>query len=836
MSKFYTHAHLYRGRILVRGHENGERFQYQDNYAPYLFIPAKPGQQTKYQSIHGQPLNQLHFDTIREAKDFAKEYEGIENFNISGSTDFLYTYLYDRYRGNIDFDTNTINVGYIDIETDKQEGGINPANPNAEITAITIRKRNQTVTLGYKDYTPKSPNVVYIKCKDEYELLSKFLRVWEAFDLDVITGWNIEFFDIPYIVNRIVMVLGQEAANRLSPWKMMQEHEIVIRGKPNQTYVPLGITILDYQHLYKKFSFSNSEDWKLNTIAHKELNEKKVDYSEFENIFELYEKDFEKFIDYNIHDVDLVYNLEAKCKFIELVFYLAYDAKVNYNDTLATVKPWDVIIHNELMDMNICVPPKETKHMNRELVGGYVKEVKPGMYNWVVSFDFDSLYPHIIMLLNIGPDTIAGKGYSPGWTVASALAGGLSHIDMPLDGDYAIGANLTQFRKDRQSILARLMESKYKDRKAFKDKAKEYKKLAAKEEDPVKKQEYENLYAKFDGLQMARKIQLNSAYGAVGNLWFRWFDLDCAEAITMTGQLATRTVEKALNKYLNELLKTDKDFVIACDTDSVYLTIDDLVKKVFPNGGDPNKITEFVDKVAKEKLQEVINEACESLYKDLNVYQKALKMKRETIADKGMWVAAKNYMLNARDIEGFRPEEPEVKVVGIKAVMPSTPAVCREAMKKTFHIMMNEGQDELHKFIANFRTEFDQYSFEKIAMPRGVNNLEKYHDAAMVYKSATPIHVRASLVYNKMVKDLGLEDSFEYIYSGDKVKFGYLKVPNIAKEDVIAVTSALPREFGLDRYVDYNRQFAKTYLDPLNDILSVIGWTTEKKATLDSFF
>jgi DNA polymerase elongation subunit (family B) len=820
----------------VRGHKDGKRFQYQDNYEPYLFIPAKPGQETKFKSIYGHPLNQIHFNSIREARDFAKEYEGIENFNIFGSTDFLYTYLYDKYRGDINFDSNVINVGYLDIETDKQKGGINPANPTAPITAISIRRRNQTVTLGYKDYTPKSESVVYIKCKDEHELLLKFIKVWEAFDLDVISGWNVEFFDIPYIVNRITMLLGQDAAARLSPWKMMQEHEIVIRGKSNQTYVPLGITILDYQHLYKKFSFSNSEDWKLNTIAHKELGEKKVDYSEFEDIFELYEKDFVKFIDYNIHDVDLVYKLEEKCKFIELVFYLAYDAKVNYNDTLATVKPWDVIIHNELMNDKICVPPKEVKHMDRELVGGYVKEVKPGMYNWVLSFDFDSLYPHIIMLLNIGPDTIAGKGWSPGWTVASALATGFSHVDLPNKGDYALGANLTQFRKDRQSILSKLMESKYKDRKEFKDKAKEYKKLASKENDPVKKQQYDNLYAKFDGLQMARKIQLNSAYGAVSNLWFRWFDLDCAEAITMTGQLATRTVERALNRYLNGLLKTDKDYVIACDTDSVYLTVDDLVKKVFPNGGDPEKITDFVDKVAKEKLQQVINDACEDLYTQLNVYSKALKMKRETIADKGMWVAAKNYMLNARDIEGFRPEEPELKVVGIKAVMPSTPAVVREAMKETFKIMMNDGEEKLHKFIADFREEFDQYSFEKIAMPRGVNNLEKYADAANLCKPATPIHARASLVYNKLVKDLGLEDTYEYIYSGDKVKFGYLKIPNHSKQDVIAITSALPKEFGLDRHVDYNRQFSKTYLDPLNDILSVIGWSTEKKATLDSFF
>lgn len=832
--RFYTHVHQYRGRMLVRGYEDGQRVHRQVPYAPYLFIPAKPGESTKFKSLQGTYLNRMRFDSIKEAREFVKEYEGIENFNVYGSTDWTSMYIYDYYKEN-DFDANQIAVGYLDIETDKQEGGIDPSNPTAEITAITIRKGDKIVSFGLKHYYPTEPNVFYNQCDHEAQLLHKFLDVWEEFDLDVVTGWNIEFFDIPYLVNRITMIMGAEAASRLSPWRMMDEREIIIRGRANQAYVPLGITILDYQHLYKKFSFTNSEDWKLNTIAHKELDEKKIDYSEFESLFELYEKDFKKFIEYNIHDVNLVYRLEEKCKFIELVFYLAYDAKVNYNDTLATVKPWDVIIHNYLLDKGICVPPKEVKHMTRELVGGYVKEVKPGMYNWVMSFDYDSLYPHIIMLLNIGPDTYAGKGYIPGWSIDKALDGGFNHEEVVHGRDLAVGANLAMYRKDQQSFLSYLMESKYNDRKAFKDEAKKFKKLAKDEQDPKRKQEYENLAAKFNGLQQARKIQLNSAYGALGNLWFRWFDLDNAEAITMTGQLAIRWVEKAVNEYLNKLLKTNKDRVIASDTDSIYVTLDDLVNAVYPNGGDTSKIVEFLDKVAKEKLQKVINDACSELYKYLNVHKHALKMKRETIADRGMWVAAKNYMLNAWDIEGLRFTEPELKVTGIKAVMPSTPGIVREAMKKTFKIMMNGKQEELHAFIENFRTEFTGKPFEQIAMPRGVKNLEKYADAARVYKSATPIHVRASLMYNKTLNDFKLTD-YEKIYSGDKIKFGYLKLPNPTREDVIAVINALPKEAGLERFIDYDRQFSKTYLEPLNDILSVIGWTTEKRATLDAWF
>lgn len=840
MSKFYTHAHLYRGKILVRGYDNGKRFHYQDSYEPYLFIPSRTEPKSKYKTVLNSSLSRVDFSSIVEARNFVREYDNIENFKIYGSTDFLYTYLYDNFSGNIEFDTKTISIGCLDIETDKQKGGINPTNPNAQITAISLRKNGTCYSFGYGEYKPHKPNIFYKQCANELELLEEFIKLWEILDLDIITGWHVEFFDMPYLINRIILLKGQEAAARLSPWRMLDEKMITIRGKDNQVYTPLGITILDYEHLYKKFSYENSEDWKLNTIAHKELKVKKIDYSEYEDLFELYVRNFQKFMEYNITDVELVDALEEKCKFIELVLYMAYDAKVNYSDTLGTVKLWDVIIHNELMDHNVCVPQKETKHMPKELIGGYVKEVKPGMYKWVVSFDFDSLYPHIIMLLNIGPDTYFGKGYHSSWSIDLAMRGDFNRVTYP-DGygdlDLALGANLTLFRKDSQSFLSKLMQTKYEDRQRFKSMSKDFKKRAKETEDQSLKRKYEYEASKYHNLQLARKIQLNSCYGALTNLWFRWFDFDSAEAITMTGQFATKTVEKHINDYLNRVLKTSGvDRVVACDTDSVYVTLDDLVARVFPDGADDDKIVEFIDKVCKTKLKEVIEEACQSVYDQLNVHMQALKMKRETIANKGMWVAAKNYMLNAYDIEGERFKEPVLKVTGIKAVMPSTPAIVRTAMKETFSIMMNEGQDKLHEYIASFREEFNGKPFDIVAMPRGVNGIEKYQDSSSIYKNATPIHVRASLMYNWMLRSKGIEEDYEQIYSGDKIKYCYLKMPNPTRENVIAVLNNLPPELGLSEYVDYEKQFAKTYLDPLNTILSVIGWTTEKKATLDSFF
>lgn len=836
--KFYTSVYRHRNQLLVRGFKDGKRTTTKVPYHPYLFIPAKPGEVTKYKSLQGTYLNQMRFDSMSEARNFVKEYEGIENFNVYGSTDWEALYIYNSYDQVIDFDPKVINVGYIDIETDKQVGGIDPTNPTAVITAITLRKNGKNVVFGYKDFKPLDENTVYNKCDNEAQLLYAFLRVWEDFDLDVISGWHIEFFDIPYIVNRIKMLLGDEVAERLSPWGMLEEKTIQIRGRENQSFVPVGIAILDYMHLYKKFSYKNSEDWKLNTIAHTELKEKKVDYTEYSDLFELYEKDHQKFIEYNIHDVVLVDRLEQKMGFIEQVFYLAYDAKVNYNDTLAVVRQWDVMIHNYLMDQGIVVPPKDVKHMDRPLDGGYVKEVIPGMYKWVTSFDFDSLYPHLIMLLNIGPDTYMGKWSSIGWSVDSALAGKLSLIDLPHDRkDIAVGANLTMYRKDFQSFLSKLMKTKYDDRVLFKNLMKDAKKQLKAAKTPEEIEDAEKLVAKYNNLQMARKIQLNSAYGALGNQWFRWFDLNHAEAITHTGQLAIQWVARDVNAYLNKILKSDNvDYVVASDTDSLYVTLDALVSRIFDEDADRIKVAEFVDKVCKEKINDVIRKSCESLYEYLGAAMPALKMKRESIADKGMWVAKKLYILSLVDDEGTIYTDPYLKIMGIAAVKSSTPAIVRTAMKKTFEIMMHGGEQALQEYIQEFKTEFRKQPFEVVAFPRGVKNMNKYKDAARIYKSATPQHVRASLMYNKLIDDHKLTSDREKIYDGDKVKYGFLKRPNPSREDVIAVINELPPEFGLTSFIDYERQFTKAYLEPINDIISLIGWSTEKKATLSDWF
>jgi DNA polymerase elongation subunit (family B) len=348
--------------------------------------------------------------------------------------------------------------------------------------------------------------------------------------------------------------------------------------------------------------------------------------------------------------------------------------------------------------------------------------------------------------------------------------------------------------------------------------------------------------SKYKNLQLAKKVQLNSAYGALGNKYFRFFDVRQAEAITLSGQLSIKWIERRVNEYLNNLLKTEnKDYVIASDTDSLYVKFDTLVRKVFEKRGgipEPSKVVSFLDSVAKEKFEPFIDKSYEDLAVSMNAYDQKMFMKREAIADKGIWTAKKRYILNVYDNEGVRYTEPKLKMMGIETVKSSTPAVCRDALKKALHIIMNEDEATVQKFIADFREKFSTYPFEDVAFPRSVSDLAKYSKRGddLIVPKGTPIHVRGGLVYNHLIKKHNLTKKYETIKDGEKIKFCYMKEPNPTRQNVMSIISTLPKEFDLSKYIDYDTQFEKSFLDPLRVILYSVGWDTEKTSTLEDFF
>jgi len=673
---FYTNVFSRGNKVYVRGYKDDRRFQDVVSYKPYLFVPSDNKTNTKYKTLSGKLVSRIDFDSISDARDFLKRYEEVANYDIYGLTNFQYLFLYDKFHGDMQYDTSQINIIGIDIETDSSDGFPDIEKADKEVTAITLSRKGEKVLLGMKDYKP-ADNVHYIRCKDEWHLLQNFLKIWQSgrYSPDIVTGWNIEFFDIPYLVNRINAVLGSQEAKKLSPWGILEERKIEIRGRENQTFTPAGINVLDYLNLYKKFKFEMQESYKLDNIAEKELGVKKLDYSEYGSLNDLYVKNPQKFYDYNIHDVTLIDMLEEKLKFIDQVIAFAYDAKVNYSDTMTTVRPWDVIIHNYLLDRNIVIHQFKKASNYETLVGGYVKEPKIGMSKWVVSFDLNSLYPHLIMQYNISPEMMVGKEqYFP--NIESIIEG-----YAVIEGEHAVAANGVKFRKDKQGFLPALMEKMYNDRVDYKKKMLEAKQLL--ENTPKDKTEERRLIgndiAKYHNLQLAKKIQLNSAYGALGNEYFRWFNFDLAEAITMSGQLSIRWIERKMNEYLNRLLKTEKvDYIIASDTDSIYVNLEPLVN-ILAVDDMQRKIT-ALDTFCEKKLQPMINRAYEELAEYTQSYQQKMFMKRETIADKGIWRGKKMYILNAWNIEGVQYNEPQLKIQGIEAVRSSTPKFCRASI------------------------------------------------------------------------------------------------------------------------------------------------------------
>ena len=646
---------------------------------------------------------------------------------------------------------------------------------------------------------------------------------------DVITGWNIQLFDIPYICKRLNRVLGEKLMKRFSPWGLVSEGEIHVMGRTHIVFDVGGVTQLDYIDLYKKFTYKAQESYRLDYIAQVELGQKKLDHSEYDTFKDFYTKGWQKFIEYNIIDVELVDRLEDKMKLIELCLTMAYDAKVNYNDVFYQVRMWDTIIYNYLKKRNIVIPPKNRSQKNEKYAGAYVKEPKPGKYDWVVSFDLNSLYPHLIMQYNISPETLRETRHP-----SSSVERILNEEVTDFNPEYATCANGAQYRKDVRGFLPELMDKMYGDRVVFKRRMLDAKQAYEKTPSVSLSKEI----ARCNNIQMAKKISLNSAYGAIGNQYFRYYKLANAEAITLSGQVSIRWIENKMNQKINKILKTeDVDYVIASDTDSIYLNLGPLVDRVYEGREKTNEgVVTFLNKVCENEFEPFIESSYQALADYVSAYDQKMQMKRENIAERGIWTAKKRYILNVWDSEGVRYEEPKLKMMGIEAVKSSTPAPCRKMIKDALKIMMNGTEEEVIDFIDKSRKEFKKLPPEDIAFPRSATNVVKYQAHSTIYAKGTPIHIRGALLYNHYVKQHKLDNKYSLIQNGEKIKFCYLKKPNIIHENIISFIQDFPVEIGLDKYIDYDLQFDKAFLEPLKIILDAIGWNVEKTVNLELFF
>ena len=834
MSSFYSFAWQYGNNILTRGLRDGKKFVERKPFQPTLYVRGKDGSN---RGLYGETLKAVDFPDNNSCREFVKKYNEIDNYPIYGQTDLTYQYITREYPEAIDFDLSLLNIQAIDIETTVAHGFPNVDNPLEEILLISSVDKNTKKVMtwgsGEWDYEARSAevhdiDVEYITCVDEYELLEKFMSWWVAEYPDIITGWNSKFFDVPYLVNRIERIFGNDAKNALSPFNMTRKRTITIHQQERTTYDIKGVTHLDYLDLYQKFTYNAQESYKLDYIAEQELGKKKLE-NQYETFQEFYEKDWNKFIDYNIIDAKIVDELDDKMKLIELIATMAYDSKCNFEDVFSSVRTWDCLLYNHLLEKNIMIPQKKSAEQTG-IKGGYVQEPVPGKYKWVVSVDATSLYPSIIMQHNLSPEKFVDV--KPLDCTVDSLLERRHDTTMLKEKNLSMAANGYCFSRESQGLFPEITQKFFDDRQKYKKLMKD----AEREYEKTKNPKLLNDISKYNNFQMARKIQLNSLFGAMGNKYFRYFDERIAEGITLTGQFIIRETAKALDVYLNKFVGTEGvNYSFYSDTDSCYITLDPLVEKHMKHMS-KDQIIDAIDKLTTDKLEPAINKAMADICGYMNAYDEKIFFKREAIADTGIWIAKKRYALNVYDNEGVRYKEPKLKVMGLEIVRSSTPAPVRKSLKEAVRLCLVSDENDLQDFVEKTWQAFKKMTPEEIAFPRGCNNLAKYSSSSNIYSKGTPMHVRGALMFNHQLRGAKLTGKYQEIREGDKIKFIYLKEPNIIFENVIGFNGKLPPEFDLHRYVDYDMMFTKAFIEPMNTITSGLNWNVRPVASLAGLF
>jgi DNA polymerase elongation subunit (family B) len=831
--KFYTACALKGNKILVRGYKNGERFTDTISFKPSLFI--KTDKETKYRTLNGVKVNRMRFDTLYDCRQFLDQYRELDDCPIYGNTDFITQYIMETYEAEVEYDLSKVKVAYLDLECETEGGFPDLDKPNEKINLMSIRVGGLTYVITSKQID--LPDCKVIITSSEKELIKKTFEVLSKEDVDIITGWNIKLFDIPYIIGRALLFFDESEIQSWLPFGLMKMRETDIGGKNYKIYEFPGYTILDYMDLYKKFSGTSQESYALNFIAKVELDAQKLDYSEYGSMRDFYTQNFQKFAEYNVQDVLLVEQLDSKLKLIDLAVSIAYEAKITFDTVFFATRIWETICCDYLAKKNVIPPLKRSYAKDDQFVGAYVKEVTPGLYKNVVSFDATSLYPSIIMQWNISPETCVYKDAS--LNADDFLRSKRKDIpDMVGDAiskNACLACNGSMFTNQISGFIPILIERTFNQRKEAKSKMIDLEK----EYEKTKNKDLVSRIAALKIRQSVKKILANSLYGCLGNPAFVYSSPELATAVTVTGQVIIRKAEIAMNSYIQNLTKDDKDYVLAVDTDSVYLNLDAVVQKVSAKTNIED-VTQFINDVCEKKIQPEFKKEMELLATTLGCSQNKIFFKREAIASAGMFIAKKRYALLVQDLEGVRFKEPKLKIMGLETARSSTPAIVRNKLKDCIKIILTKTPEELRNDVNKFYDEFMKLPIEDIASPRGVKGIGKYRDTSDIYKSGTPIATKAALLHNAYIKKLNIDKEVAAIKENDKIKFVFVKVPNPygmgGRDAVIGFINKPPKQFNLEKYIDRQKQFEKTFNEPLDNIIQAIGWSITQEVTLDSFF
>jgi len=816
-----------------------DKFGYRTfRYKKYAYVKNRAG---TYVSLYGDKLKRIH----KWDKDQPELFESDVNPEIR--------VLVDNY-----MDSDEVSEGHrtmiFDIEVEVTDGFPDVRRANNKITSIAF---NDSILDKYYCYVldplsklktdvKRANGDIIVSFKDEYDLLNAFFKKYMEIQPTILTGWNIEFFDISYLYNRATQIVSQSVANLLSPISQVHWSDF------HNRYKIAGVNVLDYLALYKKYTFSQRPSYRLDAIGEYEVGEKKVEYEGTLN--DLYENDLEKFVQYNLQDVKLVKKIDDKLNFIEIARGLAHLGHVPYEDVFMSSRYLEGAILVYLRKNNIVAPNKpknKIKKGDKKFVGAYVQEPIKGKHNWVYDLDITSMYPSSIMSLNISPETKIGKieGWNPeeflkksnkktySITQGEKLLGRFTEVELKnfLDSkNVGVATNGVMYRTDKDGLLSALL------RKWF-DERVEYRKLSRKfhEEGDKEKSDY------FDRRQYLQKVLLNSLYGVLGLPVFRFYDVDNAEAVTYTGQSLIKFTKKIANNYYNKELGNTENHCIYIDTDSVFYSALPLVTKRYPDLDIRNedKMSKAILQIANE-VQDYLNMSYDYFAKKFcNLDKHRFDIKQEVIAKSGLFVTKKRYGLKIINDNGKKVNKMMIK--GLDTVRSSFPIAMRELLSKLLEdILMEVPKQKLDKYLINFKNSMKLMDFNKIAIPTSVKGIKKYRDSEggifHTYKLGTPVHVKSSLFYNDMLKYFKVTKKYSPIYNGEKIKWVYLKNNPIGLETIAYKGHEDPPQI-LDfirQYINPDKLYKQALHKKIMMLYEALGWEepTDATKTIERFF
>lgn len=792
----------------------------------YAFVRDNNGD---FYSLDGKKLSKVHDVHNYDPKDL---YEQDVNPEIR--------YIIDNYKSS---EPSKQHILYFDIETEVGDKGFpDPAHARNKLTSTTfyssISKKYTCFVLDPEHLVTNidSENLSIQSIDNEEELLLHIIKTFKKSKGTIVTGWNINGFDIPYLTRRIERVLGQQFIKELSPVNLCRSREDKYNGVSWQF---AGFSLLDYMNIYRKFTYSEKASYALNNIAEEELKEQKLQYDG--TLDELYNSDRNKFVEYNIHDVELIVKLEKKLKYMDIAVALAHVGHIPYERVFSSKQLVDGAVIHGMREFNI-VAPSVQENDTEDLVGAYVKPPQTGLWKWIYDLDFSSLYPSIILTLNISPETKVGR--IKGWNINEVGDYEFKFLDKFYKKDsilefckaqnFCISPNGVVYNSAKRGIIPKVVEGWLDKRKEYKDLMKKYGK--------EKNQEKEDQY---DSLQMAFKILANSLYGVTASPYWRFYDIENAKTITTTGQSALKFAIEKANEFYNSILKTDKkDYVIYCDTDSLFMSADEIIDKLYKEKikGENSYIlyTKKIASVTQDYINDKLYDFAKNILKiNIDLYPHKLNVKQELVAKSGLFLSKKHYGLYIIDKEGIPKDEIYVK--GLEIVRSSYPKMFQKLLKTILRKILNgDDKDSIDQFILSIKDMIIQGELELIANPTGINGLKKYSYKNGSFTKGTPIHIKAALRYNHWLKENKLQKKYNKIPDKSKIKWLYL-VEDIAFMPVIGFPdTGIPKKLKdyIKDKVDYNTIYEKQIMKKIQQYYEAMEWSLpiDNKNTLNDFF